>query len=232
MDRIRRPISPGARLIGGAGARCWGMFAGFRSAPDRSSCPGPRPSELLRNLRFFRRFSEPLHAGGKGYPSLMAGRIAAILHGPPGPEDADVIDCGGRAVTPDCIDCHFGMRPLSAVSQLAALTQEHRLRSPRRRAGSGSDAAARFHHRARHRGARVFGLKMAVDSPASDRGVRGSSRRGAMISQTSAGQPGDFGLSQHLAAHAGRCGRTTPRSTGVSRPSPTAEAEVLAPPQR
>jgi len=147
------------------------------------------------------------------------GRIAAILPTGTGPEDADVIDCGGRAVTPGLIDCHWHAT-LVSVSQLAALTQDiafvHLV--------AGHEAGATLQRgftTVRDTGGPVFGLKMAVD-----RGVVAGPRifpSGAMISQTSG--HGDFRLLNTLPRMPGDAADYT-ESTGVAAIA-DGEAEVL-----
>lgn len=83
----------------------------------RAQAPG-RPT-LLRNLRYFDGRALAMQ---EGMDILVdGGRIAGILPAGTGPEDAEVIDCGGRAVTPGLIDCHWHAT-LVSVSQFAALT--------------------------------------------------------------------------------------------------------------
>ena len=176
-------------------------------APDVSGWHGPRSSEcsrasgsprascaprrrggptLLTNLRFFDGSTLAMQTGRDIL--IDGGRIVALPAAGTGPEDADVIDCGGRAVTPGLIDCHWHAT-LVSVSQVAALTQDiafvHLV--------AGQEAGAtlmRGFTTVRDTGGPVFGLKMAID-----RGVVTGPRifpSGAMISQTSG--HGDFRL--------------------------------------
>ncbi|MDG4649747.1 hypothetical protein P6F26_14980 [Roseibacterium sp. SDUM158017] len=54
---------------------------------------------------------------------IEEGRVVALPVAGTGPGDADVIDCGGRAVTPGLIVCHW-RATLVSVSRIAALTQD------------------------------------------------------------------------------------------------------------
>src|SRR6056297_923904 len=184
MDRIEADISR-RQMIGGAGA-VLGMFAGFGLAPTEVRAQAPGRPTLLRNLRFFDGRDLSMQEGRDIL--VDGGRIAAILPTGTGPGDADVIDCGGRAVTPGLIDCHWHAT-LASVSQIAALTQDiafvHLV--------AGQEAGAtlmRGFTTVRDTGGPVFGLKLAID-----RGVVTGPRvfpSGAMISQTSG--HGDFRL--------------------------------------
>ncbi|MBL3598145.1 amidohydrolase family protein, partial [Rhodovulum sulfidophilum] len=139
---------------------------------------------LLRNLRYFDGQTLSVKSGME---ILVSGdKIEDIVPMGAGPEDADVIDCGGRTVTPGLIDCHWHST-LVNVSQLAALTQDigfiHLV--------AGQEAGAtlmRGFTTIRDTGGPVFGLKLAIDS-----GVVTGPRifpSGAMLSQTSG--HGDF----------------------------------------
>jgi imidazolonepropionase-like amidohydrolase len=215
MDRIEADISR-RRMLGGM-ASVLGMFAGFGLAPTdlRAQTPG-RPT-LLTNLRYFDGTTAEMQTGRDIL--VEAGRIVAIPAAGTGPEDADIIDCGGRSVTPGLIDCHWHAT-LVGVSQLAALTQDIGLVH----LVSGQQAGAtlmRGFTTVRDTGGPVFGLKMAVD-----RGVVSGPRifpSGAMISQTSG--HGDFRLLNALP----RMDRDAPdytESTGVAAIA-DGEAEVL-----
>ena len=215
MDRIEADISR-RQMIGGAGA-VLGMFAGFGLAPTEVRAQAPGRPTLLRNLRFFDGRDLSMQEGRDIL--VDGGRIAAILPTGTGPEDADVIDCGGRAVTPGLIDCHWHAT-LVSVSQLAALTQDiafvHLV--------AGQEAGATLQRgftTVRDTGGPVFGLKMAVD-----RGVVAGPRvfpSGAMISQTSG--HGDFRLLNTLPRMPGDAADYT-ESTGVAAIA-DGEAEVL-----
>ncbi|CUX82180.1 MAG: amidohydrolase [Roseibaca calidilacus] len=182
--RIEADISR-RQFLGGTAAVI-GMFAGFGLAPRELRAQTPGRPTLLTNLRFFDGTTLAMQTGRD---ILIAdGRISALPATGTGPEDADVIDCGGRAVTPGLIDCHWHAT-LVSVSQVAALTQDiafiHLV--------AGQEAGAtlmRGFTTVRDTGGPVFGLKMAVD-----RGVVAGPRifpSGAMISQTSG--HGDFRL--------------------------------------
>jgi len=184
MDRIEADIS--RRTFLGGTAAVIGMFAGFGLAPRELRAQTPGRPTLLTNLRFFDGSTLAMQTGRDIL--IDGGRIVALPAAGTGPEDADVIDCGGRAVTPGLIDCHWHAT-LVSVSQVAALTQDiafvHLV--------AGQEAGAtlmRGFTTVRDTGGPVFGLKMAID-----RGVVTGPRifpSGAMISQTSG--HGDFRL--------------------------------------
>lgn len=184
MKRLEADISR-RQLLGGAAAVV-GMFAGFGLAPRdvRAQTPG-RPT-VLTHLRLFDGVTRSMQAGRDIV--IEGGRITGLVAAGTGPSDADVIDCGGRAVTPGLIDCHWHAT-LVGVSQIAALTQDigfvHLM--------SGREAAStlmRGFTTVRDAGGPVFGLKLAIDQGA----VTGPRifPSGAMVSQTSG--HGDFRL--------------------------------------
>lgn len=215
MDRIEADISR-RRLLGGMAAVV-GMFAGFGLAPTdlRAQTPG-RPT-LLTNLRYFDGTTLEMQSGRDIL--VDGGRITAMPATGTGPQDADIIDCGGRTVTPGLIDCHWHAT-LVGVSQLAALTQDIGLVH----LVSGQQAGAtlmRGFTTVRDTGGPVFGLKMAVD-----KGIVSGPRifpSGAMISQTSG--HGDFRLLNTLPRTGGDAPDYTER-TGVAAIA-DGEAEVL-----
>jgi len=205
MDRIEADISR-RQMIGGM-ASVVGMSAGFGLAPTEVRAQSPGRPTLLRNLRYFD--GRTLSMQERTDILVDGGRIAALIQAGTGPEDADVIDCGGRAVTPGLIDCHWHAT-LVSVSQIAALTQDialiHLI--------SGQEAGATLQRgftTVRDTGGPVFGLKTAVD-----RGVVAGPRifpSGAMISQTSG--HGDFRLLNSLPRMPGDAADYTER-TGVA----------------
>lgn len=205
MDRIEADISR-RQMIGGMAAVV-GMFAGFGLAPTEVRAQTPGRPTLLRNLRYFDGHTLLMQDGRDIL--VDGGRIAALLPAGTGPEDADVIDCGGRAITPGLIDCHWHAT-LVSVSQIAALTQDialvHLI--------AGQEAGATLQRgftTVRDTGGPAFGLKMAVD-----RGVVAGPRifpSGAMISQTSG--HGDFRLLNTLPRMPGDPADYTER-TGVA----------------
>lgn len=172
-------------FLGGAAA-VLGMFAGFGLAPREVRAQTPGRPILLTNLRYFDGITTDMQTGRDIL--VEGGRISAVPATGTGPADAKVIDCGGRAVIPGLIDCHWHAT-LVSVSQIAALTQDiafiHLV--------AGQEAGAtlmRGFTTVRDTGGPAFGLKMAVD-----RGVVAGPRifpSGAMISQTSG--HGDFRL--------------------------------------
>nr|WP_277754041.1 amidohydrolase family protein [Porphyrobacter sp. GA68] len=180
--RIEADISR-REMLGGTAA-VLGMFAGFGLAPHYARAQTPGRPTVLTNLRFFDGNNPMMHAGREIV--VEGGRIAAIVNAGTGPQDATRIDCGGRAVTPGLIDCHWHAT-LVSVSQVAALTQDIALVH----LVAGQEAGAtlmRGFTTIRDTGGPVFGLKMAVD-----REVLPGPRifpSGAMITQTSG--HGDF----------------------------------------
>ena len=184
MRRLEADISRRQMLGGMAGVL--GMFAGFGLAPDEVRAQTPGRPILLTNLRLFDGETLSMR---QGVEVLIEGdRIAALPSAGQGPQDAQRIDCGGRAVIPGLIDAHWHST-LVAVSQLAALTQDvgfiHLM--------AGREAGAtlmRGFTTVRDLGGPAFGLKLAIDKGA----VTGPRifPCGAMISQT-AGH-GDFRL--------------------------------------
>ncbi|ROT99057.1 metal-dependent hydrolase family protein [Histidinibacterium lentulum] len=188
MARIEADIS--RREFLGGSAAVVGLFAGFGLAPTELRAQTPGRPKLLTNLRYFDGTTLAMQTGRD---ILIEGsRITALPAAGTGPAEAEVIDCGGRAVTPGLIDCHWHAT-LVSVSQIVALTQDiafvHLV--------SGQEAGAtlmRGFTTVRDTGGPVFGLKMAVD-----RGVVAGPRifpSGAMISQTSG--HGDFRLLSSL----------------------------------
>lgn len=184
MQRMEADLTR-RQFLGGTGAVV-GMFAGFGLAPRdlRAQTPG-RPI-LLTNLRFFDGTTLAMQAGRDIL--IEGGRIRALPTAGSGPAEAEVIDCGGRAVTPGLIDCHWHAT-LVGISQVAALTQDigwvHLM--------AGREAGAtlmRGFTTVRDTGGPVFGLKQAIDQGA----VAGPRifPSGAMVSQTSG--HGDFRL--------------------------------------
>jgi len=213
--RIEADIS--RREFLGGSAAVVGMFAGFGLAPREVRAQTPGRPTLLTNLRFFDGTTLAMQTGRDIL--IEDGRISALPVAGTGPEDADVIDCGGRAVMPGLIDCHWHAT-LVSVSQIAALTQDiafvHLV--------AGQEAGAtlmRGFTTVRDTGGPVFGLKMAVD-----RGVVTGPRifpSGAMLSQTSG--HGDFRLLNTLPRMPGDAPDYTER-TGVAAIA-DGEAEVL-----
>lgn len=188
MARLEADISR-RQMLGGTAA-ILGMFAGFGLAPTQVRAQTPGRPILLTNLRLFDGETLSMR---EGVEILIEGEHVTAL--PPigqGPQDAQRIDCGGRAVIPGLIDAHWHAT-LVAVSQIAALTQDigfiHLM--------AGREAGAtlmRGFTTVRDLGGPAFGLKLAID-----RGAVTGPRIfpcGAMLSQT-AGH-GDFRLLSEL----------------------------------
>lgn len=205
MARIEADLS--RRQFLGGSAAVVGLFAGFGLAPDEVKAQTPGRPTLLTNLRFFDGSTLAMQTGRDIL--IEGGRITALPATGQGPDDADVIDCGGRAVTPGLIDCHWHAT-LVGVSQIAALTQDigwvHLM--------AGREAGAtlmRGFTTVRDTGGPAFGLKMAIDQGA----VTGPRifPSGAMLSQTSG--HGDFRLLHTLPRMPGDPADHTER-TGVA----------------
>jgi len=170
-------------FVGGAAA-VLGMFAGFGLRPRDASAQAPVRPLLLTHLRLFDGVTRSMQ---EGIDVLIEGeRITGLLPRGQRPDDAEVIDCGGRAVIPGLIDCHFHIT-LAGVNELVALTGDpaflHLV--------SGQVAGALLDQGVtsiRDVGGPAFGLRMAID-----RGILPGPRifaAGAALSQT-AGH-GDF----------------------------------------
>ncbi|MFU8778607.1 MAG: amidohydrolase family protein, partial [Roseovarius sp.] len=188
MKRMESDISR-RQLLGGTAA-VLGMFAGFGLAPLELRAQSPGRPTVLTNLRFFDGTTLEMQTGRDIV--VEGGRITGLPATGTGPTEADVIDCGGRSVTPGLIDCHWHAT-LVGVSQIAALTQDmgwvHLM--------AGREAGAtlmRGFTTVRDTGGPVFGLKQAIDQGA----VTGPRifPSGAMLSQTSG--HGDFRLLNSL----------------------------------
>jgi imidazolonepropionase-like amidohydrolase len=215
MRRIEADISR-RQLLGGSAA-VLGMFAGFGLAPREVRAQTSGRPTLLTNLRYFDGTTLQMQSGRDII--VQDGRIAGLPNAGDGSDEAEIIDCGGRAVTPGLIDCHWHAT-LVGVSQIAALTQDiafiHLV--------AGQEAGAtlmRGFTTVRDTGGPVFGLKLAID-----RGVLPGPRifpSGAMISQTSG--HGDFRLLNTLPRMPGDAADYTER-TGVAAIA-DGEAEVL-----
>ena len=214
MHRIEADLS--RREFLGGSAAVVGLFAGFGLAPRELRAQTPGRPVVLTNLRFFDGVTLSMQTGRDIV--IEGGRITGLPATGSGPQDSDVIDCGGRSVTPGLIDCHWHAT-LVGVSQIAALTQDigfvHLM--------AGREAGAtlmRGFTTVRDTGGPVFGLKLAIDQGA----VTGPRifPSGAMLSQTSG--HGDFRLLNALPRLDGDIDYT--ESTGVAAIA-DGRAEVL-----
>ena len=188
MRRIEADLNR-RQFLGGISAVV-GMFAGFGLQPRYARAQTPGRPLLLTNLRFFDGTTLSMQTGRDIL--VENGRISALPLAGQGPQDAERIDCGGRAVIPGLIDAHWHST-LVAVSQIVALTQDpgfvHLM--------AGREAGAtlmRGFTTVRDVGGPAFGLQMAID-----RGAVSGPRilpSGAMISQTSG--HGDFRMISEL----------------------------------
>lgn len=205
--RIEADLNRRAMLGGMASAL--GMFAGFGLAPRDARGRNARRPLLLTNLRCFDGVTLEMQEGRDIL--IEGGRIAARPPAGQGPEDAERIDCGGRAVIPGLIDAHWHST-LVAVTQMQAMTADigfvHLM--------AGREAGATLRRgftTVRDTGGPAFGLKLAID-----RGAVAGPRifpSGAMISQTSG--HGDFRMLSEL-----------PRANGNLSHSETAGVAAIA----
>ena len=171
-------------MIGGMGA-VLGMFAGFGVEPGWAAPDKPRPL-LLTNLRVFN--GTDLRLRDDADILIADGKITDLPPRGKGPEEAERIDCDGRAVIPGLIDSHWHAT-LTSITMMAALTADpayiHLVAA--REAGR---TLRRGFTTIRDTGGPAFALKRAIDE-----GIVEGPRifpSGAMISQTSG--HGDFRL--------------------------------------
>lgn len=176
-------------MLGGTAA--WlSLFAGFKLGSGQAHAQTPNKTLWLTNLRLFNGIDLKIR---DDLDILIEGnKIRALPARGQGPEDADVVDCGGRTVIPGLIDAHWHMT-LAAVPESVALTGDinYVLLLAAREAGATLE---RGFTTVRDVGGPSFALKRAIDE-----GVISGPRvfpSGAMISQT-AGH-GDFRLLNEL----------------------------------
>lgn len=170
-------------MLGGLGATL-SLFAGFGLAPRRAWGQSSGRSLLLTNLRLFD--GEALLLRDDVDILIEGDRIAALPPRGQGPEDAQRIDCGGRAVIPGLIDAHWHAT-LCNVTLNTAMTAEISYIHMKAAEEAGATLLRGF-TTIRDVGGPSFGLKRAIDE-----GVVLGPRifpSGAMISQTSG--HGDF----------------------------------------
>jgi len=184
------------QMLGGIAA-VMGMFAGFGLAPEhaRGQAGGHRPL-LLTNLRLFDGRTTRLREDADVL--IEGARISALPPRGQGPEDAQRVDCGGRAVIPGLIDAHWHAT-LCAIGEAAALTSDpayvHLVA-----ANAAGGTLRRGFTTVRDVGGPSFALKRAID----EGHVEGPRifPSGAMISQTSG--HGDFRMVHELPRSANR----------------------------
>ncbi len=181
-------------MLGGMAAVV-GLFAGFGLATEPSKRgPDKRPL-LLTHLRYFDGLDLRLQEGRDVL--VEGGRITALPAVGQGPEDAQVIDCGGRVLIPGLIDTHAHLT-LAGVREQVALMGDINLVHLIAGQTAGRILMQGFTS-VRDAGGPVFGLKQAIDQ-----GVLPGPRvfpSGAMLSQTSG--HGDFRLLRELPRGAG-----------------------------
>jgi len=176
------------QLLSGAAAA--GLAASIGVGPGRATAENTERPVLLTNLRYFDGTSKALREGRDIL--IKEGRVVAFPDTGNGPEQAEIVDCGGRAAIPGLIDAHWHAM-LVGVSQLSAMTQD--IGWVNLKAGREAEATLlRGFTTIRDTGGPVFGLKAAIDQ-----GVIPGPRifpSGATLSQTSG--HGDFRLLNEL----------------------------------
>ncbi len=191
-QKVEADLSRRALLVGAAAASV-APFLGLRPAAAQSALP--RPSDrplLLTNLRLF----DGLGSAPRGDVSILVegNRIVGLPGRDDRPDDAEIIDCGGRLAMPGLIDAHWHTM-LCAITELTAMTAD---------VGYIYLAAGREAERTlmrgfttvRDAGGPSFALKRAIDQ-----GIVSGPRiypSGAMISQTSG--HGDFRMRHEVPA--------------------------------
>jgi len=177
------------QFIGGIAA-VLGVFAGFALAPREVRAQTPGRPLLLTNLKLFDGVAQKMR---EGTDILVDGEHIRDL--PPrgqGPADADVIDCGGRAVIPGLIDMHAHVT-LAGVSERMALNGDIGFVHLVSAQTAGALLMQGF-TTVRDVAGPAFGLKLAID-----RGLVAGPRifpSGAALSQTSG--HGDFRMLHEL----------------------------------
>ncbi len=176
-------------FLGGTAA-VLGLFAGFGLAPREVRAQTPGRPILLSNLRFFNGTELSMQ---DGRDILIEGeRIAAMPPAGQGPAEAEIIDCGGRAVIPGLIESH-GHLTLAGISELVALSGDPAFIHLVSGQVAGQMLMQGF-TTVRDVGGPAFGLKLAID-----RGIMAGPRvfpSGAALSQTSG--HGDFRMLSEL----------------------------------
>jgi imidazolonepropionase-like amidohydrolase len=192
--RLEADLSRRAML--GGTAAVMAMFAGFGLAPRTArGQDAPRPI-LLTNLRLFDGRETRMR---EGVSVLIDGdRISDLPPDGQGPEEAERVDCGGRAVIPGLIDAHWHAT-LCGIGELAGMTADpayiHLVA-----AKTAGDTLRRGFTTVRDVGGPSFALARAIDE-----GLVEGPRffpSGAMISQTSG--HGDFRMIYELPRAANR----------------------------
>ena len=145
-------------MLGGTAA--WlSLFAGFKLGSGQAHAQTPNKTLWLTNLRLFNGIDLKIR---DDLDILIEGnKIRALPARGQGPEDADVVDCGGRTVIPGLIDAHWHMT-LAAVPESVALTGDinYVLLLAAREAGATLE---RGFTTVRDVGGPSFALKRAID---------------------------------------------------------------------
>lgn len=183
-DMVRREATGGPEAVRSIFTGPAAREAGVKPIAGGDAARGPARPIRLTNVRVFDGSGGPLR---EGLTVLVDGdRIKALAPVAETVADAEIVDCGGRVVTPGLIDSHWHAT-LCAITQMAAMTADvpyiHLLA-----AREAERTLMRGFTTVRDCGGPSFALRRAIDE-----GVLCGPRiflAGAMISQTSG--HGDF----------------------------------------
>ena len=188
LSRIEADLK--RRSVMGGAAAILGMFAGFGLGPRDAAAQEPKRPLRLTNLRLFDGNRLEMQ---NGVDIQIAGdRIQALPRRGESSGDAELIDCGGRAVVPGLVDMHAHII-LAGINEQTAMFGEttfvHLVASR-----TASTMLSQGFTTIRDVGGPAFALKLAID-----RGIVPGPRifpSGAALSQTSG--HGDFRLLDEL----------------------------------